>query len=158
VDNNYLDLGMSKSGFIHTLPSGRLSGADVAAGAELSPESSRKPKSPPAHAREIQRQTTPSWPGAPPPRERLSPLDCAALALVLSSLVETWTRRHLPSPRAPRAAPYPTCERHPKPPRDRATAHRRARHRSTGAALEESVLPSAKRACQCRTHPLRAGF
>jgi hypothetical protein len=25
VDNNYLDLGMSKSGFIHTLPSGRLS-------------------------------------------------------------------------------------------------------------------------------------
>jgi hypothetical protein len=25
VDNNYLDLGMSKSGFMHTLPSGRLS-------------------------------------------------------------------------------------------------------------------------------------
>jgi hypothetical protein len=25
VDNNDLDLGMSKSGFIHTLPSGRLS-------------------------------------------------------------------------------------------------------------------------------------
>jgi hypothetical protein len=24
VDNNHLDLGMSKSGFIHTLPSGRL--------------------------------------------------------------------------------------------------------------------------------------
>jgi hypothetical protein len=24
VDNNYLDLGMSKSGFVHTLPSGRL--------------------------------------------------------------------------------------------------------------------------------------
>jgi hypothetical protein len=24
VDNNYLDVGMSKSGFIHTLPSGRL--------------------------------------------------------------------------------------------------------------------------------------
>jgi hypothetical protein len=24
VDNNYLDSGMSKSGFIHTLPSGRL--------------------------------------------------------------------------------------------------------------------------------------
>jgi hypothetical protein len=24
VDNNYLDLGMSKSGFIHTLPGGRL--------------------------------------------------------------------------------------------------------------------------------------
>jgi hypothetical protein len=24
VDNNFLDLGMSKSGFIHTLPSGRL--------------------------------------------------------------------------------------------------------------------------------------
>jgi hypothetical protein len=24
VDNNYLDLGMSKNGFIHTLPSGRL--------------------------------------------------------------------------------------------------------------------------------------
>jgi hypothetical protein len=24
VDNNYLDLGMSESGFIHTLPSGRL--------------------------------------------------------------------------------------------------------------------------------------
>jgi hypothetical protein len=24
VNNNYLDLGMSKSGFIHTLPSGRL--------------------------------------------------------------------------------------------------------------------------------------
>jgi hypothetical protein len=24
VDNNYLDLSMSKSGFIHTLPSGRL--------------------------------------------------------------------------------------------------------------------------------------
>jgi hypothetical protein len=24
VDNNYMDLGMSKSGFIHTLPSGRL--------------------------------------------------------------------------------------------------------------------------------------
>jgi hypothetical protein len=24
VDNNYLDLGMSKSGFIHALPSGRL--------------------------------------------------------------------------------------------------------------------------------------
>jgi hypothetical protein len=27
VDNNYLDLGMSKSGFIHTLPSGRLTPA-----------------------------------------------------------------------------------------------------------------------------------
>jgi hypothetical protein len=27
VDNNYLDLCMSKSGFIHTLPSGRLSRA-----------------------------------------------------------------------------------------------------------------------------------
>jgi hypothetical protein len=25
VDNNYLDLGINKSGFIHTLPSGRLS-------------------------------------------------------------------------------------------------------------------------------------
>jgi hypothetical protein len=24
VDNNYLDLGLSKSGFIHTLPCGRL--------------------------------------------------------------------------------------------------------------------------------------
>jgi hypothetical protein len=24
VNNNYLDLGMNKSGFIHTLPSGRL--------------------------------------------------------------------------------------------------------------------------------------
>jgi hypothetical protein len=24
VDNNYLDLGMNKSGFVHTLPSGRL--------------------------------------------------------------------------------------------------------------------------------------
>jgi hypothetical protein len=24
MDNNYLDLGMKKSGFIHTLPSGRL--------------------------------------------------------------------------------------------------------------------------------------
>jgi hypothetical protein len=28
VDNNDLDLGMSKSGFIHTLPSGRLSDGD----------------------------------------------------------------------------------------------------------------------------------
>jgi hypothetical protein len=25
VDNNYLDLGMNKSGFVHTLPGGRLS-------------------------------------------------------------------------------------------------------------------------------------
>jgi hypothetical protein len=25
VDNNYMDLGMNKSGFVHTLPSGRLS-------------------------------------------------------------------------------------------------------------------------------------
>jgi hypothetical protein len=25
VDNNYLDLGMDKSGFVHTLPGGRLS-------------------------------------------------------------------------------------------------------------------------------------
>jgi hypothetical protein len=25
VDNNYLDLGMNKSGFVHNLPSGRLS-------------------------------------------------------------------------------------------------------------------------------------
>jgi hypothetical protein len=25
VDNNHLDLGMNKSGFVHTLPSGRLS-------------------------------------------------------------------------------------------------------------------------------------
>jgi hypothetical protein len=24
VDNNYLDLGMNKNGFVHTLPSGRL--------------------------------------------------------------------------------------------------------------------------------------
>jgi hypothetical protein len=24
VDNNYLDLGMNKSGFVHTFPSGRL--------------------------------------------------------------------------------------------------------------------------------------
>jgi hypothetical protein len=24
VDNNYLDLGMNKSGFVHTLPGGRL--------------------------------------------------------------------------------------------------------------------------------------
>jgi hypothetical protein len=29
VDNNYLDLGMNKSGFIHTLPSGRLSATKV---------------------------------------------------------------------------------------------------------------------------------
>jgi hypothetical protein len=28
VDNNYLDLGMSKSGFIHTLPSVRLTCLD----------------------------------------------------------------------------------------------------------------------------------
>jgi hypothetical protein len=28
VDNNYLDLGMNKSGFVHTLPSGRLSKED----------------------------------------------------------------------------------------------------------------------------------
>jgi hypothetical protein len=27
VDNNYLDLGMNKSGFVHTLPSGRLKDA-----------------------------------------------------------------------------------------------------------------------------------
>jgi hypothetical protein len=26
VDNNYLDLGMNKSGFVHTLPSGRFNG------------------------------------------------------------------------------------------------------------------------------------
>jgi hypothetical protein len=25
MDNNYLDLGMNKSGFVHTLPDGRLS-------------------------------------------------------------------------------------------------------------------------------------
>jgi hypothetical protein len=31
VDNNYLDLGMNKSGFVHTLPSDRLSGRDPAA-------------------------------------------------------------------------------------------------------------------------------
>jgi hypothetical protein len=31
VDNNYLDLGMSKSGFIHTLPSGRLTRRDAVA-------------------------------------------------------------------------------------------------------------------------------
>jgi hypothetical protein len=34
VDNNYMDLGMNKSGFVHTLPSGRLttdiSGRDCA--------------------------------------------------------------------------------------------------------------------------------
>jgi hypothetical protein len=29
VDNNYLDLGMNKSGFVHTLPSGRLSSKSV---------------------------------------------------------------------------------------------------------------------------------
>jgi hypothetical protein len=29
VDNNYLDLSMSKSGFIHTLPSGRLTVVDA---------------------------------------------------------------------------------------------------------------------------------
>jgi hypothetical protein len=29
VDNNYLDLGMSKSRFIHTLPSGRLTKQDT---------------------------------------------------------------------------------------------------------------------------------
>jgi hypothetical protein len=28
VDNNYLDLGMNKSGFVHTLPSGRLKSKD----------------------------------------------------------------------------------------------------------------------------------
>jgi hypothetical protein len=28
VDNNYLDLGMNKSGFVHTLPSGRLTRTD----------------------------------------------------------------------------------------------------------------------------------
>jgi hypothetical protein len=37
VDNNYLDLGMSKSGFIHTLPSGRLRlGTRLAAAAAIS--------------------------------------------------------------------------------------------------------------------------
>jgi hypothetical protein len=30
VDNNYLDLGMNKSGFVHTLPSGRLNGEGTA--------------------------------------------------------------------------------------------------------------------------------
>jgi hypothetical protein len=29
VDNNYLDLGMNKSGFVHTLPSGRFKYTDV---------------------------------------------------------------------------------------------------------------------------------
>jgi hypothetical protein len=29
VDNNYLDLGMNKSGFVHTLPSGRLTQISV---------------------------------------------------------------------------------------------------------------------------------
>jgi hypothetical protein len=29
VDNNYLDLGMNKSGFVHTLPSGRLTRTTV---------------------------------------------------------------------------------------------------------------------------------
>jgi hypothetical protein len=29
VDNNYLDLGMNKSGFVHTLPSGSLRGTSL---------------------------------------------------------------------------------------------------------------------------------
>jgi hypothetical protein len=29
VDNNYLDLGMNRSRFVHTLPSGRLTGNRV---------------------------------------------------------------------------------------------------------------------------------
>jgi hypothetical protein len=29
VDNNYLDLGMNKSGFVHTLPSGRLIDVEI---------------------------------------------------------------------------------------------------------------------------------
>jgi hypothetical protein len=29
VDNNYLDLGMNNSGFVHTLPSGSVSGGDA---------------------------------------------------------------------------------------------------------------------------------
>jgi hypothetical protein len=29
VDNNYLDLGMNKSGFVHTLPSGRLTSVSM---------------------------------------------------------------------------------------------------------------------------------
>jgi hypothetical protein len=32
VDNNYLDLGMNKSGFVHALPSGRLIWMDSASG------------------------------------------------------------------------------------------------------------------------------
>jgi hypothetical protein len=33
VDNNYLDLGMNKSGFVHTLPSGRLTVNRISAAA-----------------------------------------------------------------------------------------------------------------------------
>jgi hypothetical protein len=35
VDNNYLDLGMNKSGFVHTLPSGRLTLSDVCAATNI---------------------------------------------------------------------------------------------------------------------------
>jgi hypothetical protein len=45
VDNNYLDLGMSKSGFIHTLPSGRLTLGDGLGGCGL------RARLPTAHAR-----------------------------------------------------------------------------------------------------------
>jgi hypothetical protein len=36
VNNNYLDLGMSKSGFIHTLPGGRLNRRKTATSHALS--------------------------------------------------------------------------------------------------------------------------
>jgi hypothetical protein len=49
VDDNYLDLGMKKSGFVHTLPSGRLTGGWERKISSF-PRSAPRPPTTPRHA------------------------------------------------------------------------------------------------------------
>jgi hypothetical protein len=46
VDNNYLNLGMNKSGFVHTLPSGRLTPVCVGCWIDLSTNGPNSPLGP----------------------------------------------------------------------------------------------------------------
>jgi hypothetical protein len=56
VDNNYLDLGMNKSGFVHTLPSGRLNLMDIIVTVMWGRSYSRRKRHKPQPAPEISSQ------------------------------------------------------------------------------------------------------
>jgi hypothetical protein len=102
VDNNYLDLGMNKSGFVHTLPSARLKFSHTRSSPAppqrlKSRPDPRCPHAPPRSS--LASALRPPSPLAPPRRRCGTVATCASLALLLRPLAA----RASPAPPPPRS-------------------------------------------------------